>query len=233
MAEIVLVVVGAALLNVYAAALVLLRGPLFHTRVYRPMVLNIGLSLAPALIAVATIVVLLVVATMSPQPWLVWLVAILGGIAWLLALPNSAYLITELNLSHRREGESVPLWYDIVLVLSLAMSGVINSLVSVVLVQAAVVLIALPNDDSPLEGPLVWVSAAVLMTLTGFGIYLGRHLRFNSWDVVRPHRMVAKTARHFSQPGTVGTAAGFTLVHAIFLMCMYLVVVAPAIGLLG
>lgn len=49
-----------------------------------------------------------------------YVVLIVTGVVWLL-LPNSSYLITELNQSHRRENDVVPLWYDIILVITLAL----------------------------------------------------------------------------------------------------------------
>src|SRR5699024_12595057 len=92
-----------------------------HTRVYRPMVWNIWLSISPALVLLAALVSL-TFAEIIASLVLRWVTLIFFGLVWLLMLPNGAYLITEMNFSHRREEEAVPLWYDIVLVLTLALS---------------------------------------------------------------------------------------------------------------
>src|SRR5699024_3523020 len=113
---------GIGLLNVYALALILLLAPLFRTHLYRPMLWNMWLSILPALVLFVTLAAIYLTIPVE-SPLLMWAAILVGGLLWLLMLPNSAYLITELNFSHRHENETVPLWYDIVLVLTLALSG--------------------------------------------------------------------------------------------------------------
>ncbi|MBD8063602.1 DUF1361 domain-containing protein [Oceanitalea stevensii] len=230
MTSVVVLASGVLLLNLYALALVLLRGPAFHTRVYRPMVLNIGLSVAPALVLAAT-TGLLLVAVLLESTLAVWLVIISGGVAWLLLLPNSAYLITELNFSHRRPDEAVPLWYDIVLVLSLAVSGVMNTLLNVLLVQTMYLAIAYPNDSAPMTRIDSWVLVAAVLLLVTFGMYLGRYLRFNSWDVTHPGSFVRKLTDHFGNRASRREAAGFCATHTVLLAVLYLLVVGPEVAL--
>ncbi|WP_435277409.1 DUF1361 domain-containing protein [Rhodococcus yananensis] len=231
MIAVALLVIGVALLNVYASALVVLRAPLFSTRLYRPMMLNIGLSLAPAVVLAVTFGAMVVSAFLGSS-LLLWSTLAVGALVWLLALPNSAYLITELNFSHRQEGERVPLWYDIVLTLSLALSGMFNTLLNVLLVQMLYVLVARPNEEDPLGGNDSWVIVAVVLVLVPFGMYLGRYLRFNSWDVTHPRAFAGKLVRHFRTRGTVSEALGFCLTHTVLLTILYVLVVIPAVVLL-
>lgn len=64
------------------------------------------------------------------------LVLILGLIVWLLLLPNAGYLITKLNFNHRdHDPVEVPLWYDIVGILTLAMSGIMTMCFNVFFIQ--------------------------------------------------------------------------------------------------
>jgi uncharacterized membrane protein len=228
---VVLLAAGVLLLNLYALTLVLVRAPAFGTRLYRPMVLNIGLSVAPTLVLGATMA-LLPVAVLLESPLAVWVVVVGGGLAWLLLLPNSAYLITELNFSHRRQDEAVPLWYDIVLVLTLAVSGVMTTLLNVLLVQTLYVLIAYPNDAAPLARVDSWVLAGVVLLLVTFGMYLGRYLRFNSWDVTHPASFVRKLSGHFRRRSSRREAVGFCVTHTVLLALLYVVVVGPAIATL-
>jgi uncharacterized membrane protein len=220
---------GIVLMNVLAVLLVLLRAAVFRTRLYRPMLLNVGLSIAPVVLLGCGVLLLAVLLSAGAPPPVVGVLAALVLLAWLLLLPNAGYLITELNLNHRRPGEKVPEWYDILLVLSLAMSGVLNMLFNVFLVQLAYVTVRF-DDVAPLTGTEVRVVTAVVLLLTAFGIYLGRNLRLNSWDVLRPWRIVAKLVAHLRQPGTALNALGFSVVTAVFFGLMYLVVVGPLVG---
>jgi uncharacterized membrane protein len=220
---------GLLALNLYALLLVLVRGPLFRTRLYRPMVLNLGLSVAPSGVLVVVVILILAVVELFPSRLALLTVIAIGAAAWLLLLPNSAYLVTELNFSHRRDGENVPLWFDIVLVLTLAMSGVINMLANVALVQLLVVAVAVPNAEHPLHGSASWIAAAITLVLVSLGMYLGRYIRFNSWDLLRPTRFARKLVGHFRQTGSGATAAGFVLTHTVFLAILYAIVAAPAL----
>jgi uncharacterized membrane protein len=221
------------LLNVYALLLVGARGPLFRTTVYRPMILNIGLSAAPAAVMLLTFLALIFNAGFASPGWVrvthAFILGI-GGLIWLLLLPNSAYLITELNLSHRKKSEDVPLWYDIILVLTLAMSGVMNALANIAI--AHLVLMAMTNADPVNELSHTLTSnlgTILIIILVAFGIYLGRYIRFNSWDLAHPGSFFRKLATHFREAANLRMAFGFVLTHSVFLAIMYAIVVLPGI----
>lgn len=230
MNAILLLPAGIVLLNVFALALVLLRAPLFRLPVYWPMVLNIGLSVAPAVVLGIGLLLVLGIITFVPNQALMLTVIALVLLVWVLLLPNAAYLVTELNFSHRRPVEDpAPLWYDIVMVLSLALSGVLNMLMNVLLVQFAYVLIVRPNDDAPYRQPDSWILVAATLVLVSVGIYLGRYIRFNSWDLLHPWSFVRKLVEHFRVAAHWRTLAGFVVVHTLFFGLMYVLVVAPVV----
>lgn len=218
---------GVALLNVYALALVVLRAPLYGTRVYRPMLLNIGLSIAPVLVLGVVVLVDAVLIAGGAPTGVVYAVGALGLLVWLLLLPNAGYLVTELNYSHRKDGERVPLWYDIVAVLTLAMSGVLNTVVNVFVAQALLAILLYPEDDAPFRRPASWVAVVVVLALVTFGIYLGRYVRFNSWDLLHPAQFVRKLVQHFRTRGAVRDALLFCVLHTVFLAVIYGIVTGP------
>lgn len=218
---------GVLAMNAFALALVLLRAPLFRTRLYRPMVLNLGLSLAPLLVIAVGLLGATLLLAVSRAAAVVTAVVVL--VVWLLLLPNASYLITELNLSHRREDDPVPLWYDIVLVISLAMSGVFNAVLSVFVVQFEYVLLRYGDEAAPLTHGDSALLVAVVLLLAALGMYLGRYLRLNSWDVRHPASLVRKLAAHL-RAGNLRAMVGYTTLYAIFLGVMYLVLVGPAIA---
>lgn len=222
-------VVGVLLMNVFAVALVVARAPVYRTRLYRPMLLNLVLSAAPLVVlGVAVVVVLPLLVAGVPRP-AVGAVAAVLGLVWLLLLPNSGYLITELNLNHRREGERVPEWYDVLLVLVLAMSGVLTTVLNVFLVVLVWLVVAGDDTASTLDDAPARVMEGALLLLVAFGIYLGRHVRLNSWDVRHPRHLVGKVVGHLRSPGAVGNAVGFTLLGALFFALMYLVMIGPVV----
>ena len=223
---------GVALLNVYALALVVLRAPLYGTRVYRPMLLNIGLSIAPVLVLGGVVLVDAVLIAGGAPKGVVYTVGALGLLVWLLLLPNAGYLVTELNYSHRRDGERVPLWYDIVLVLSLALSGVLNTLVNVLLAQLAFAVLTGPDADHPFARADAWAVATTVLALVAVGIYLGRYVRFNSWDLLHPAQFVRKLVQHFRGQGVVRDALLFCVLHTVFLAVIYGIVTGPITALL-
>lgn len=222
---------GLVALNLYALVLVFARAPLFRTAVYRPMVLNIGLSIAPALVMLATLIAVIVVVQVLPSGIAVTALLAVGGIVWLLVLPNSAYLVTELNLSHRRQGENVPLWYDIVLVLTLAMSGVLNTLANVAIAQIVYAAVTYDDAAQARTDPGSWVLAGVVLLLVAFGMYLGRYIRFNSWDLLHPASFFRKLTGHLGQGPQLRAAVGFTLTHGMFLAILYVMIAVPALVL--
>lgn len=224
---------GVVLLNVYALALVLFRAPLFRVPVYRPMLLNIALSVAPVLVLVATELALLAVVQWFPYRAAVVGVLVVGGLVWLLLLPNAGYLITELNFSHRRRDDPTPLWYDIVAVLALALSGVLNTLVNVLIVQIGYVAILRPNGPAPFAHPDSWLLALAVLVLVSLGIYLGRYVRFNSWDLAHPRSFARKLSTHLREGANRRRAGAFVLLHTLFLGIVYLVVVGSAAAWAG
>lgn len=226
MTAVLLMAAGVVALNLYALALVLLRAPVYRVPLYRPMVLNLALSAAPALVLAATLAIEVAVDARASSP-VPWIILVIGAVVWLLLLPNSAYLITELNFTHRREGEVVPLWFDIVATLALAMSGVLNALVNVFVVQMLVVAIWYEDDAAPFTRADSWLVVAAVLVLVSFGIYLGRHIRFNSWDLARPMRFARLLVAHFAAPGRVTEAVGFCVVHTLLLGILYAVVALP------
>jgi uncharacterized membrane protein len=93
---------------------------------------------------------------------------------WLLFVPNAFYIITD--LFHLDINETVPLWYDLALLLSFAWSGILFGILSVRQMEK------LFEKHFSKKFDLLFILP--VMALNGFGIYIGRYLRFNSWDVI-------------------------------------------------
>lgn len=229
----VMLLVGACvlLLNAYAVILILLRSRIYQVPLYRPMLLNVGLSLAPLFLIVAALVALLagtpaLAMAAETAPWLsttiIWVYLGLVSVIWVLLFPNSAYLITELNFSHRRSDDPVPIWYDIIQTLALTLSGIANALISLVVAQFGLIVLVFANDTSGWPPVPSWWFAVGVLLLGSFGVYLGRYLRFNSWDVKHPLSLIGKLWAHLVQPSNGRQATAFVLTHAMLLLLLYI-----------
>lgn len=220
-----LVAILVVALNAYAAALVMLRARLYGTRLYRPMLWNIGLSMAPLAIQFGALVIFGLGVLTSPVA--VFAATAVLVVVWTAFVPNSSYLITELNFSHRRPEDPVPLWYDIILTFTLATSGVINGIVSLSFVHFLIAILFDPDNQAPLAPPASWAAAVVFILLSSVGIYIGRYARLNSWDLLHPIALARKLVTLLAQTGQRREMALFVVTHAVLLTLLYALVFAP------
>lgn len=220
--------VAALLLNVYAAALVLLRAVIYRTPLYKPMLWNIFLSLLPVFVLGAGVIASsLLLIFLFPLGIAVLAVTF---VVWLLLLPNSSYLITELNNTHRVDDDPTPEWFDIILVITLAMSGVANAVANVLFAHAFFAVTVFRDFADAFLEPASLLFVAVIMLLQSFGMYLGRFPRFNSWDLKHPVSFFRKLTRHFSTRSARLECLGFTLSYSVFLCLIYILTAGPVIS---
>lgn len=102
-----------------------------------------------------------------------WLTGILLG-SWLLFFPNALYIITD--LIHLEEKSDVPIWYDAVLLFTSSIAGLLMAFASLYKVE---VFVNRQISNSATNKLIVFC-----LFIGSFGVYLGRFLRWNSWDVV-------------------------------------------------
>ncbi len=118
--------------------------------------------------------------------------AVLAYVAmWLLFFPNAMYITTD--LFHLRERPECPLWLDMLILLSFALNGLLYGFLS------------LSNIEKLMNGYIrkqyIMPMIFLFLCLSGYGIYLGRYLRWNSWDVVTaPFGLFADMANHVVHP---------------------------------
>ncbi len=138
------------------------------------------------------------------------------GFFWLLFFPNSPYLVTDLVHLHQRP--PVPYWFDLVLLQSFVLLGLALGFVSLYKMQHLVGYLFGRRTG--------WMFVCVVLGLTGFGIYLGRVERWNSWDLfISPIELFADIFKLMFRPyrRTVGI---YSLLYAGFFFisyaCLYL-----------
>lgn len=102
-----------------------------------------------------------------------WKIFFLIG-AWLLFLPNAPYIITD--FLHLKARPSIPYWFDILLLFSAALNGLLLGLLSLLSVEKFLA----NRYGNRISGSIILCS----FFLCAFGVYIGRYLRWNSWDII-------------------------------------------------
>jgi uncharacterized membrane protein len=174
--------------SAWCVVLVVVRKVEFGAALHAYLVWNLALAWIPLLLAI------LLLALYTRRHSALALIAV--GAAWLLFLPNAPYLLTDfihLGRAHRL--------YDTILIGSFAATGLALGFASLLLVQLVVTRAA-----GALFG---WVTALGALFFASIGVYLGRFLRFNSWDAFQRPRLLwdvvgPRMADPFGNPQLIG-----------------------------
>ena len=133
-------------------------------------------------------------------------------ICWLLVLPNAPYIITD--FVHLQRELDVPVWFDVLLLISFTVTGLLFGLAS----MRHMFYILAARYGQRLSKVLIMV----ICMLSAYGIYLGRYLRYNSWDVLnRPLSLANAIIQSLTDPSyykaSLGITVGFgTLLYLLF-----------------
>ncbi len=141
---------------------------------------------------------------------------LVSAFIWLLFFPNAPYLVTDIIHLHR---SNAPIWYDLILLVAFAWTGTFLGLVSLYLMQSVV---------NRMIGPLAsWIFALGTLAAGSFGIYLGRFLRWNSWDIfTNPSLILADVLERLRHPMDHLQTFVFSAVFYLFLVAAYWMLVA-------
>ena len=188
-----------ALSFVLIAARVLITGrPLFMFLLW-----NLFLAAIPFALSAA-----LYLAARPPQARLLLPV----GAVWLLFFPNAPYLVTD--LFHLVPHAGVPYWYDLALIMSCAWNGLMLAFASLLDMHGLV--------RRRLGVAAGWGFVSIALGLSAFGVYLGRYLRYNSWDILNnPFTLVYDIVQRFLHPFHNWQTWGVTVVFWAFLLIAY------------
>lgn len=99
------------------------------------------------------------------------------AVLWLLFFPNAPYMLTDLQDLARGTGQEAPLWYDVIIVVWCSWTGTLLGVISLYLMQDII--------SRTFNRWLGWIFVLVISGLSSFGIYLGRFVRLNSWDILQ------------------------------------------------
>jgi uncharacterized membrane protein len=136
------------------------------------------------------------------------------SVVWLLFIPNTFYILTDLfHLIDRRHPNS-PEWYDLALIFSFAWNGLLLGVLSIRQMEK----LLLP-PRAALRGHLFLYPT---MFLCALGVYIGRYLRYNSWDVLsNPLALTADIVGMIIHPLRHGSAWTMIVCYTVLLCFVY------------
>jgi uncharacterized membrane protein len=137
-----------------------------------------------------------------------WKTIIISAL-WLLFFPNSPYVITD--LVHLRPGNYALFWHDAIMIFTYALVSLACGLISLYWMQKVWI--------KAFSARISFVLLLAVFPLTGYGVYLGRVQRWNSWDLFTQPKQLLINAL-LSVRST--TAWVITIEFAILLAVMYL-----------
>ncbi len=183
---------------IFSIVVLMVRMKLTHSFFYLFLVWNVFLAVIP--FAITTYLISL--------PKLNKFVLVFWFGVWLLFLPNAPYIVTD--LLHLRLSSTKFVWLDIITVISFALTGLLLFYLSF-------------SDMIRLLENYVKKSALTflvpfLLFLSAFGVYLGRFLRYNSWEIIsRPTHILNDVIAMLLKPFGHLEVWLFTLLFGLFL----------------
>lgn len=135
------------------------------------------------------------------------------GALWLLFFPNAPYLITDLihvnAMPFYRVGISsigVEYWISLLHIGGGVLFGLLAGMYSLMIIHKIILARA-----GAVIGNIILIGICML---TGYGVYIGRFIRLNSWDILNPFYVLETLAAQISVRGAVLSMlfAAFTLI---------------------
>jgi uncharacterized membrane protein len=132
--------------------------------------------------------------------------------AWLLFIPNAFYIITD--LFHLDEFDAAPRWFDLLLIFSFAWNGLLLGMLSLRKVELIIQVISGRHFSLFMVLAVMWLNA--------FGIYIGRYLRYNSWDIImQPFSLFGEMLEILMHPLHNKLEWGMIGVYTLFMTVVY------------
>lgn len=170
------------------------------------------------LAAVPLLIAWWLVARVRKHGWLKWQQIVLS-ILWLIFLPNSFYIITD--LIHLRANYEADLLFDITLLTSFIVAGLALGYASVYLVHTEIL--------KRVRERAAYGYVGLVFLLVSFAICLGRYLRWNTWDIVlRPAGLLFDVSDRLINPYTHLQTYQTTIILFLLLFSGYTVIYEAA-----
>jgi uncharacterized membrane protein len=140
-------------------------------------------------------------------------VIIVPALVWLLFFPNAPYIVTDF-LHLGQFPDNVPEWFDVVLIAWFAWTGLLLGVVSLRLMHDLVAHAAGTRAG--------WAFVVAVTALGSLGVYIGRFLRWNSWNVFQdPLKLADSAVERAARPDAGELILGFTALFGLLFLFVY------------
>ncbi|MFY7815409.1 MAG: DUF1361 domain-containing protein [Chryseobacterium taeanense] len=134
---------------------------------------------------------------------------------WILFFPNSPYILTD--LFHLKGNSEIPIWYDLLIILSYAWTALFCGFLSLLDIERLL--------HEYFCKTVVDILTVLFLFLSSFGVYLGRFLRWNSWDIFQhPSGLLNDIIVRIIYPREYTSTWGVTILMGIMLNFMYFMI---------
>jgi uncharacterized membrane protein len=180
-----------------------------NTDDYSMLIWNLALAWIPFIFASIAYMV-------SWSRRLLFLIVPVCAFIWLIFFPNAPYILTDFqHLS--TNANTAPLWYDVLMLIWFAWTGLFLGLVSLHFMQEIVT-----RTFGRVTG---WLFTILVTILSSVGIFLGRFYRWNSWDVLGDPLPIAHDIWGWLRdPFSNLRVYGFTLLYTTLFLFVYLAI---------
>lgn len=138
------------------------------------------------------------------------------AILWLIFFPNAPYILTDFQ--HLGQVSSkAPIWYDVVVLLWFSWTGMLLGIVSLNLMQEII-----KRQMGRWAG---WAFVFIVACITSVGLYLGRFIRLNSWDIFQNPGGLASSLPDWIEDPSL-RSVGFIALYTLFFIFVYLTIYA-------
>ena len=193
---------GASLFSVF---LVIARMAYSDSQQYRGLIWNLFLAWIPFVLAY------IAYALSWKRIWLIFTIPIFAFM-WLIFFPNAPYILTDLQYLNSVVSVT-PLWFDIILLVWFTWTSMLLGLVSLYMMHEIV-----QRHFGRWPG---WIFVLIVSGLSSAGIYIGRFMRWNSWDILQNPSELAMDILGLAIDPSLRLLA-FTTLFAAFFLFVYL-----------
>lgn len=144
--------------------------------------------------------------------WSNWQCLLLSGL-WILFLPNAWYVMSD--FIHLSDTGEISFLFDIALLLTLTITGFLLGLTSLRLVHKEI--------RGRLDKWPAWLLIELVILASSFAVYLGRDLRWNTWDLVTdPGGLVLSVTDRLINPFGYPRALNVTVIFFVTISISYI-----------
>jgi len=192
--------------TIFSVAIWRVRSEFSGTVHYAFLIWNLFLAWIPFIIAYFTY-------TTTLKRKQIYIVVPIAAFFWLIFFPNAPYILTDFQHLAGAWGGNVPVWYDVMLLIWFSFTGLLLGMVSLFLMQEII-----RREFGRWVG---WGFVAFVAAVSSAGVYVGRFLRWNSWDIFRNLSGMAEYTIQRAQDPSL-QSVGFTTLFGAFFLFLYI-----------